>query len=507
MTHTITSDRPALGPSTEIARNLFTNPSFETAAGTVEVRRNWGKSIAAAPAGFFAAYAGTTFSAVSDPGGSGAQVNKVTTTAAWGGLTQNVGAGSVGAAVGMPVGIGTFTARVRGAVGQSLRVAVQEYSTTSVLRGEKIVSVTGTGEWQDVTLNYTVTAGDSLTRVSVQSAVAGEFHIWAFSSETGETPGGIILPGYPSPDPDLTPSWTGTANKSDSVLTGVGVAGGGANASAVSIRSNQWASAGSRSLRMIPTGFGASRRWALSTFGIQVGDTFTVQVKVRLDAPQTGTIHPYSRRIFFYGDGGAVQTASEPAPNVPGVHTITFTGTALRTNDEIYLYGGATEGDVWWDDLIVTKGEYTGPYFDGGMTSTPNDLYEWTGTPHASISTHKHAPTLSPSVTSPDAVAGYDTSRESRNVISDTLDGGIGVAHFAPRLRAGTLTTVYTSIADAWGAYAMYGSGQRFAFYPDGAPAAQMHFVLDGNGETRISQDTDDPAIWYVDIDYQEVLV
>lgn len=108
-----------------------------------------------------------------------------------------------------------------------------------------------------------------------------------------------------------------------------------------------------------------------------------------------------------------------------------------------------------------------------------------------------------PSVTNPLAVAGYATKRESRNVVSDTLDGGVGVAHFAPRLRNATLTTLYPSAEAAWAAYAMYGRGQHFTLYPDDAPGAQMRFVLDG--DLAIAQDGDDPAIWYVDIDYQEV--
>lgn len=142
-------------------------------------------------------------------------------------------------------------------------------------------------------------------------------------------------------------------------------------------------------------------------------------------------------------------------------------------------------------------------FFYGGTPGTANDTYTWAGTANASASILTRTPVLIPSVTNPLAVAGYATKRESRNVVSDTLDGGIGVAHFAPRLRKGTLTTVYETADEAWKAYAMYGRGQHFTLYPDDAPAATTRFVLDG--ALKIAQDDDDAAIWFVDIDYQEV--
>lgn len=213
--------------------------------------------------------------------------------------------------------------------------------------------------------------------------------------------------------------------------------------------------------------------------------------------------------ILFYASTGAY---------IPGsiVSSTEVTGTASFQTvlvDAVVPAGAATAtfyAQLTGSAPIGSEGVFRhfyagtpGSYFDGATTNDPELTPSWTGTPNASESILSFTPVLIPSVTNPLAVAGYATKRESRNVVSDTLDGGIGVAHFAPRLRKATLTTVYTTAEEAWKAYAMYGRGQHFTLYPDDAPAAQMRFVLDG--DLRIAQDADDPAIWFVDIDYQEV--
>ena len=50
--------------------------------------------------------------------------------------------------------------------------------------------------------------------------------------------------------------------------------------------------------------------------------------------------------------------------------TFTYDGTTIDVAGTLSLYNGASQGngDVWWDDLLIIEGTYTGPYFDG---STP----------------------------------------------------------------------------------------------------------------------------------------
>jgi hypothetical protein len=83
------------------------------------------------------------------------------------------------------------------------------------------------------------------------------------------------------------------------------------------------------------------------------------------------------------------------------------------------LVGG---GDVWWDDLIMVQGTYTGDYFDGSST---NDDYTfaWTtpASPHASTSTKRVAGTYgSGTVTNAAVLAPYgaETRAESAALLT-----------------------------------------------------------------------------------------
>lgn len=191
----------------------------DTAPTVTEVRRNYIKGSSPLSGNMIANFASTSRSVVTDPLGIYGQVIQVVTTGTAGGITQNVATGSNMGAAEMPAGAGTFTALFRAPAGALMRVGVQEYSPTITPRGENFLPwAAATGNWQEVTLPYTVTAADSRTRIAVQAQNPVTFWVGGVSGETGATPGGIILPGYPSPDPLLTPAWTGPANASPSVL-------------------------------------------------------------------------------------------------------------------------------------------------------------------------------------------------------------------------------------------------------------------------------------------------
>lgn len=387
-------------PWEERARNLATNPSFEAGSGTVEVRRNWGKAISAeATTARFANFSATTMSITPDPKGAGVDVVKMVTTGTSGGITQNVVTGAnMGSAENMPAGVATFTARVLGTAGQIIRMGVQEYSPSITLRGENFENFTATGEWQEITMSRTLVAADSRTRIAVQLPVTGEAYVWAMTSETGVTPGGIILPGFPSPDSDLTPGWVSTVGYGESILTGVSPAGieGGTSstASMASILSTQHAESGSRSLRTIPLGSTNATFYQHSGYNLsffQVGKTYTIMATVTVATPQTGTIHAQARSIvpLTSANGGGINIVS--APNVVGTHRLrtTFTVPTAATWAVVRLFNGASvgNGDLWWDDFAVIEGEYEGPWFDGDSADTELERYAWLGTENASVST------------------------------------------------------------------------------------------------------------------------
>lgn len=121
------------------------------------------------------------------------------------------------------------------------------------------------------------------------------------------------------------------------------------------------------------------------------------------------------------------------------------------------------------------------------------------------MSTHTITASNGAGTTSPLAVAGYDASRRSRNVVHDLLDGSIGVSYIAPRPRSGDLVTVYTDRAEAFAAYALYAEETSFTYVSEDLGELSMSFVLDGT--LNIEQETldEEQTIWYVRVGYQEV--
>lgn len=107
--------------------------------------------------------------------------------------------------------------------------------------------------------------------------------------------------------------------------------------------------------------------------------------------------------------------------------------------------------------------------------------------------------------TSPLAVAGYDASRRSRNVIHDLLDGSIGVSFIAPRPRSGDLVTVYTDRAEAFAAYALYAEESSFTYTSGDVTELGMTFVLDGSLDIEAEAIDETQTVWYVRVGFQEV--
>lgn len=281
----------------------------------------------------------------------------------------------------------------------------------------------GAGEWVKISSD-TLTAPAGAVRMIVTSQVAGGTPLWA-PTDTLDGTGLLIevstvaLPyfdGSFSPDSDLTASWTGAANASPSVLTGVGVAGVFGGPSRALVSSRQWAASGARSLRIIPTG-NAAEGGGANVHGFPAGDvgkTFTLVATCRLSAPQTGAIDSRARRAVLLTPD--VVTGPQ-APNIAGSHEIRWTFTVAAAGQTLRLVGGATAGggDVWWDSVALIEGEYTGPAFDGDTASTTDRVYAWTGPANSSPSTS--TPTVQV------ALVGAGTPRDVQIVIPGLIAG------------------------------------------------------------------------------------
>ena len=251
-----------------------------------------------------------------------------------------------------------------------------------------------------------------------------------------------------SADPDLANAWTGTAHASTSaarstpptIVTG---------STASTPRSSQWAASGTRSVRIVASPAANTGAASTTTFayvggaattgmnaGMLAGHTYTVVATCRLSGAQVGTLNALARRIVVVhnnanGSNGATTLSSDAAPNAAGITQLRFTFTLPADSvwAQVRLYNGATagNGDVWWDNVLLVDGTYTGAYFDGS-TVKPGATYAWTGTAHASTSTS--APVVTTTVQSIRRLSGggsveVSADEETATVEMARLDGEV----------------------------------------------------------------------------------
>lgn len=109
----------------------------------------------------------------------------------------------------------------------------------------------------------------------------------------------------------------------------------------------------------------------------------------------------------------------------------------------------------------------------------------------------------SAATTSPVVVNGYETSRQSRNIVYDLLAGGIYVVLVSPRPRNGVMRLVYENEADAFEAVALHGLETHFTLESDEVPSVNMTYVVDGEISAELDPET--LTVWVVTVGYQEV--
>jgi hypothetical protein len=363
---------------------------METAGASVEVRRNYAVSPRATTTwtGIFGTTGAGTFATISDARFKSGSARQMTWTTAGTGLSYI----SCGPSVALAAGeVWTFSFRiVTNAVIPAQPVSFDAGTWSQVAAGSidhgdgtktywRTISVTGAfnrapgaGYFSNVPNGTVILIGDAMAE---KSPIFGGFFC-----------------GDVSQDADMTPAWVGTNNNSQSILQGASVSGSTAGASRVAISSTKWAASGTKSVRVIPTTSVSDTGGAVVHTFVPTDGTkqFTILATCHLEAPQTSP-GPNARRIFV--DSGQF---SAQAPNAPGTTELRMTYTHDGSTKTVNLIGGTSigNGDVWWDNVMVIEGAYTGPYFDGasGPAVINNQLGTpaWTGAANASTSTFSY---------------------------------------------------------------------------------------------------------------------
>ena len=404
-------------PLVEVARNLVTNPSMETGSGTVTVRTNLvtNPSFEVNTAGW-SAYLSTISWDTTEFYSGTASLKTVFTGVGSSSAVSNVTASQ------------TYTASiwVKAPAGNAFRLDFTELTSTSTIVGVTQKAATGTGSWQRVTATRTFGSTGVKARVELVSTIAQTIYMDAVQLEIGAT-ASDYFDGDTAASGDFTYAWSGTAHASTSLQRGVGFTNFPSRTNTSTFQSQEWANSGTKSLRL--SGRTDSNNVWVDVegdsggfrLGMEAGKTYTALAKIRLNAPLTGTLFTQSRSIAAFINTGAI-IASKAAPNVAGVHEVrvTFTIPSNATAAWIRLYSGASagNGDVWWDDLIVVEGTYTGDYFDGDSTDTETVTYAWAGTANASqsiaqIENSKNLPVFSARYEITDLEPGFDVTRNN----------------------------------------------------------------------------------------------
>ena len=401
--------------------NLVPNGQGRYTSGTVEVRRNLvtrprskeGSGVMGMTGGPSSGWGGTPadVSIIADhtaPSG-GEFITRLTHASA--GTTFN--GGDLGYGAGIPIALNTtYTQSIFVRSSAPLVVRPQAQFLTSTGEGLGIsqgqILQLNPGEWTRLSLTAST---------SIETA-----YLWRLDTDSSgivEYPAGTTLDfdaamveksselrpyfdGSHSPDPDLTPSWTGAENASESVLRGTSITSiYTISAAAFNVSSSQWPDYG-QSIRIIPFSEKSSDSFCspggdtgTMRLGLIAGMPTAVGARGYLPTAQIGSIHFSARRVTLWKKVGTnyISTPGSQGPNVPGefISELVTPLPADATEAFIRLYNGASvgNGDVYWTDVRVCQADteeealrmVRAPYRDGDFPG-----WTWDGTPGQSAS-------------------------------------------------------------------------------------------------------------------------
>lgn len=387
--------------------NLATNPSFESASGTVTVRTNlftnpsattansWGCNV---PTGL----SGSTVTVMTGGGPSGGPNTYVRQSFSAGG-TSTQSAGFYNPSIPVTAnGRYSVSRWVRFSQATTVKLGIDWRDSGGAVLSSSYGSpvAVAANTWTLLTSSG-FTAPANATTGAVTGYGSG--NTWT-GSDTFDSTGlmfentlvvGPFFDGSTAASGDYTYSWASTANNSVSYQKGIALTGTIAGGSlATAYQSSDWSNSRGKSMRITPAGASDPNSYAFVggdgggiRLGMVAGGTYTVTATCRLAAPQTGTLSGWARSIaFFYKLNGTYSTVlSAAAPNTAGSARVSVTVTIPAGSTEAFvrLMNGALQGggDVWWDDITVERTALQGPYFDGNSPGA-----YWTGSVDASTS-------------------------------------------------------------------------------------------------------------------------
>ncbi len=224
-----------------------------------------------------------------------------------------------------------------------------------------------TDEFADYYTTFTATQGTRFFLENTQRAGVGYevAHILAIKGEyTGPYFDGSTVPA----SSDLVNAWTGAVDASQSVKYGSAAVGLSTVSNAGNVLSSEWASSGTKSLRVMRVNNGDS----FVEFSVPVipGKVYTAMLTTRVVEPWTSQGAPSNVSSGNWGPYADFWAWDEV---LSGVQTwrITFTVPANDTTSLLRFVLRPTSdvgGSIWYDSVLLVEGTYNGPYFDG---STP----------------------------------------------------------------------------------------------------------------------------------------
>lgn len=363
-------------PWADAQLNPVANPSFESTSGTVEVARSYFQNPNLTTLNYIA-------------------LNRVADA------VLSVSDGWAVAQVTASPGAGTNGISFTSSIGPANQVAGDSWAASFEVEAEGI----GAGSWttnailhngvqlvskvfdlhagrQTVQIPAVTLAGAGVSPLRMFVYFGGDATNWPVGSKIKvrrpliwKAPAAGLLPpawwsGNHSPDPDLTPSWAGAVDNSDSILTAPGVANvNAAPANVKTYSSTAWAKDGARSVRTDRIAPGATNHWTVFPSVPNVtGQLYTVLLCLR-------TVEPVPVDVLL--DRTGLPSITFYSGSVDGEVIVrgTFTGNAAGTNPRLGIQHNGTVGQViWMDCYAVIEGDYAGGWFPDTLPGTADLL-------------------------------------------------------------------------------------------------------------------------------------
>lgn len=348
--------------------NLFTNPSFEAAGATVEVRRN----LAFGTPGVILS------TRVNDVSFGGDSWYQFTSTGATGGMRHTIPTTAGGLVGGATY---TFSAEVANPGTTEItmdRVSFSDLGISSftVPPGGRVI-VSATGARADYTTGFNF--------ADARAPLGTTFLIRLSTVVLGPMSSPSPFDGATQaiPDPDLSTAWLGTAGNSMSILTGVGVVGLASQVGVVAIRSSSWSAEGSYSMRLIPTSPTNNVSFASISYGGDTTTRGTMIITRRVTGPISGSTWSNGLGRIYWNPSPNVY--SNTAPNEASITELrVYSPPSGAISSLVLPHGGVLDsGDVWYDmATLVANQDYSGTSFTGRTVGA-----SWSGAPDSSTST------------------------------------------------------------------------------------------------------------------------